>query len=363
MEALGQLTGGLAHDFNNLLTVVLGGAEMARRHAVGNTRLTRLLDSIKTSAERGAGLTRQLLAFARHQPLRAEVVEVREQLDSVASLLRHSLGGDIELACEIGADVGRVEVDASQLDLALLNLGLNARDAMGSRGLLKLAAEKVELNGEVENLYGEHVVIRVTDTGRGIEPELLGRVIEPFFTTKSIGEGTGLGLSQAYGFARQSDGALTIQSKLGWGTTVSLYLPATHKAVAAVAPGEDRTHPGRVARILVVEDDLRVAELAGDLVREMGHEPVLAYSADEGLRALGERDYDLVFSDIMMPGAMNGLDLAREVRRRFPKMPVLLTTGYSEAASLTPPDFPILSKPYQYQDLRDVMGAMLADAA
>jgi PAS domain S-box-containing protein len=363
MEALGQLTGGLAHDFNNLLTVMLGGAEMARKLAGGNERLLRLLDSIQASAQRGAGLTRQLLAFARRQPLQAEVLDVRDQLATVATLLRHSLGGDVDVALDAPDDIGCVEVDASQLDLALLNLGLNARDAMAGRGHLTLSAEKVTLDREVEDLAGDYVAIRVADTGTGMTPEVLAHIFEPFFTTKDVGAGTGLGLSQAYGFARQSHGALAVASTPGEGTTVSLYLPVSTKPPRA--PGRPEPGVGDIARarILVVEDDAGVAELACELMREMGHEPGLAQGAAAALETLARETYDMVFTDIMMPGEMNGLELAREVRRRFPAIPVLLTSGYSEAAAQTPPDFPLLTKPYQFQELTEAVSAVLAEGA
>ncbi|MGZ8407962.1 MAG: ATP-binding protein, partial [Caulobacteraceae bacterium] len=241
----------------------------------------------------------------------------------------------------------------AQLDLVLLNLGLNGRDAMPNGGVLTLCARNVALNGEMEGLTGQFVAITVRDTGIGIASEDLARVFEPFFTTKPLGEGTGLGLSQAYGFARQSNGAIKVESAEGEGTSVTLYLPARPMSEVTVAPDPVTEESGRTGRVLVVEDDTAVSELAAELVREAGYEVVVAANADQGLKVLTANGvgFDLVFSDIMMPGEMNGLEFARAVRERFPALPILLTTGYSEAASAGPSEFPLLTKPYQLSDL------------
>ena len=359
VEALGQLTGGLAHDFNNLLTVIIGGSEMARRLAGDNERLVRLLDGVHSSAQRGAALTRQLLAFARRQPLKPVVIDIRDQLEQTSRLLRSSLGGAIEVAVSVEGESLRAEVDPSQLDLVLLNLGLNGRDAMASGGRLTLSAERVRLIGQIEDLYGDFIALSVIDTGCGIPEEMRDRILEPFFTTKPLGQGTGLGLSQAYGFAKQSNGALAIESEVGRGTRVILYLPATDRAVTAEVSSADPSRSGDRRRILLVEDDAAVAQLAEELIREVGYPPEVAPNAAAALQRLSNGEtFDLVISDIMMPGEMNGLDLVRRIRELQPAMPIVLTTGYSEAASMSTPDFPVLHKPYQIEDLKRV----LADA-
>ena len=358
MEALGQLTGGLAHDFNNLLTAIISGAELALRHPGDQDRVARFLEGIRGSAQRGASLTRQLLAFARRQPLEAKSVDLAVQLPETVALLRHSVSTEIQVLQDLAGTLPNVDVDPGQLELALLNLGFNARDAMPDGGKLTIRAELVRLSG-VEGLHGDFVLIRVSDTGTGIPAEILDRIFEPFFTTKGFGKGTGLGLSQVYGFARQSNGGIAVDSELGSGTSVKLYLPVSG-ALAEAVRAPTAIHSGR---ILVVEDDAVVAELAAELLRTMDYEPHVVSSAADALHALSRGEQvDLLFTDVVMPGGMSGLELARKVRERFPELPVLLTTGYSEAVGGSASEFPVLAKPYQFDDLAKALAGLLQPA-
>jgi len=356
MEALGQLTGGLAHDFNNLLTAILGAADLGARNADNPEKLRRMLDGIRNSAQRGANLTKQLLAFARAQPLEIKQIELKDFLADVSTLVRPSLRSDIELVTEYSDQIWPVDADPGALELAILNLAFNARDAMKDGGHLKISAQNMVLNGKPEGLKGEHVVLRVCDTGTGMSRELQERVFEPFFTTKGYGEGTGLGLSQVFGFAKQIGGAIEIDSAEGKGSTFCLYLPASRGAQTA----ESRMNGAHaLGRVLIVEDDTLVAELAATMMGELGFDAIVAHSAREALERLtsGEKP-KLIFSDIVMPGGISGIELARKVRARFPEMPILLTTGYSEQVGSTQ-DFPVLQKPYELESLADALGKVL----
>ena len=347
MEALGQFTGGLAHDFNNLLTAILGGTELARRQAEDNDRLRRHLDNIREAAQRGSAITRQLLAFASRQPLEPVLLDLNEHLHSASNLIRQSLRANIQLTTEATGQLWSAEIDPRQLELALLNLALNARDAMPDGGTVRFSAVNRSLSGDVDGLAGEFVAISVADEGTGIPPEIRDRVFEPFFTTKSFGQGTGLGLSQVYGFARQSKGAVTVDSEVGRGTTVTLYLPAHRSEGKPEAPATASR-----GDILVVEDDLMLAEMASELIGEMGFAVHVAHSAKEALAVLQRSPpFDLIFSDVVMPGGMSGLELARRVRSRFPEVPILLTTGFSDSLGGRSVEFTVLPKPYEPERL------------
>ena len=358
MEALGQLTGGLAHDFNNLLTAILGAADLANRNIDNPDKIKRMLDGIRSSAQRGANLTKQLLAFARAQPLEMRQIELPEFLAEVTMLVRPSLRTDIELITEISDKLWPVEADPGALELAILNLAFNARDAMKDGGKLRISAENVALAGHPEGLKGEHVALHISDTGIGMTLDTQERIFEPFFTTKSFGEGTGLGLSQVFGFAKQIGGAVTVDSKLGKGATFTLYLPTS----SADSANETRHNSGgMLGRILVVEDDAFVAELAAGMLNELGFEAVVAHSAKEALERLTSGDKPkLIFSDIVMPGGISGLELACKVRDRFPELPILLTTGYSEQVAGTH-GFPVLYKPYELDSLAGAVRKILKD--
>jgi PAS domain S-box-containing protein len=356
MEALGQLTGGLAHDFNNLLTAILGAADLAARNIDQPDKLKRMLEGIRNSAQRGASLTKQLLAFARAQPLEIKQIELRDFLGEMSTLVRPSLRSNIELVTEVSDQLWPVDADAGALELAILNLAFNARDAMSEGGMLRISGQNVVLNGEPDGLRGEHVALRVADTGTGMAPETKDRVFEPFFTTKSYGEGTGLGLSQVFGFAKQIGGAVTVESELGKGSSFTLYLPASRGANATKTKANGATALGRV---LVVEDDTLVAELAAGMLSELGFEAIVAHSAKEALdRLAGGEKPKLIFSDIVMPGGISGIELARKVRHRFPELPILLTTGYSEQVAGSH-GFPVLQKPYELDSLAGAVGSVL----
>ena len=356
MEALGQLTGGLAHDFNNLLTAILGACELGIRNINDPEKLKRLLDGVRGSAQRGAGLTKQLLAFARAQQLEIRQIDLKEFFAEVATLLRPSLRSNIELVTELSDQLWPVDADAGALELAILNLAFNARDAMKEGGKLKISAHNVVLDGKPEGLKGEHVALRVTDTGEGMNPDVMERVFEPFFTTKTFGEGTGLGLSQVFGFAKQIGGAATVESKAGHGATFTIYLPASRGGTAE----ESRVNGANaLGKVLVVEDDTLVAELAAGMLSELGFECTVAHSAKEALERLaGGEKPKLIFSDIVMPGGISGIELARKVRDRFPELPILLTTGYSEQIGAAH-GFPILQKPYEMERLANALGDVL----
>ena len=355
MEALGQLTGGLAHDFNNLLTAILGACELGLRNSKDPEKVRKMLEGVRGSAQRGANLTKQLLAFARAQPLEIKQIDLRQFFSDVATLVRPSLRSDIEVVTEISDQLWPVDADAGALELALLNLAFNARDAMNDGGVLKISAHNEVLHGTPEGLKGEHVVLRVSDNGPGMPPEVMNRVFEPFFTTKSFGEGTGLGLSQVFGFAKQIGGGVTVDSEVGKGATFTLYLPASHGA----GDGQRVNGENAFGRVLIVEDDMFVAELAADMFGELGFDSTITHSAKEALERLAGGDRpELVFSDVVMPGGISGIELARKLRERFPELPILLTTGYSEQAGGTQ-GFPVLQKPYELSALAGAIGKLL----
>ncbi len=346
MEALGQLTGGIAHDYNNVLTVIMGNLDLLRR-AKDEDRRARLIDNAFQATEQAHHLTNRLLVFARRQPLRPEVVNLSEVIARTEDMLVQSLRGDICLDLDLAEALWLVRLDPSQLQVALINMAANARDAMPKGGTLKIKCENTVLrDGEAI----EGVALTVSDTGVGMPREVLSRVFEPFFTTKEVGKGTGLGLAQVYGFVQHSGGSIDIRSEEGRGTTITLYLPraAAEDAVQVEAENTPEVNQRPLA-ILVVEDNEEVAEMATTLLSERGHSVVRASSANEALSILnaGQR-FDLVFSDLVMPGEMDGLDLAREVRKHWPWLPVVLATGYSEAAAEAAKEgFPLLAKPYQ----------------
>ena len=356
MEALGQLTGGLAHDFNNLLTAILGAADLALRNLGDEERLKRMLDGIRNSAQRGASITKQLLAFARAQPLEMKTIDLRSFLQDVKTLLRPSVRSNIELVIEISDHIWTIEADPGALELVLLNLAFNARDAMKDGGTLTISATNQLLKGKPEGLRGDHVALRVADTGEGMTREILDRAFEPFFSTKAFGEGTGLGLSQVFGFAKQVGGAVTAESQPGEGAAFTIYLPVVRGATA----GEAKAQAGQArGRVLVVEDDSVVAELAAGMLNELGFEAVVTHSAKEALERLsGEQRPTLVFTDIVMPGGISGIELARKIRDRFPELPILLTTGYSEQVGREY-GFPVLQKPYEMTSLASALGKLL----
>jgi two-component system, NtrC family, sensor kinase len=356
LEAIGQLTGGVAHDFNNLLMIVSGSVHRLRRHLTDAKQL-QLLDAIGNATGRGESLTRQLLAFSRRQMLQSSVIDLSERLPELKDMLSRSLRGDIEIRVVAPKRPCLVKVDASELELAMLNLAFNARDAMPSGGTLTIAVKAIVLRGKAgeEGLSGEFVAVRVADTGEGIPADVLPRVFEPFFTTKEVGKGTGLGLSQVYGFARQSGGAATITSTVRRGTAITLFLPRSFEAKTQPRETPVTTDaPAPAGTVLLVEDNPDVVDVANAYFTDLGYRIKIATSAQAGLDLL-ERGggVDLVFSDILMPGGMNGLELAGQVRARFPHIVVLLTTGYSSSIhDAVAQGFQVLQKPYDLAELK-----------
>jgi signal transduction histidine kinase/CheY-like chemotaxis protein len=357
IEAVGRLTGGVAHDFNNLLMVIAGGLEMLE-HQTDLARRRRLIDGMRQAAQRGAGLTRQLLAFSRRSALKPEAVDLKLQIGAMREILDRSLRGDVHVTVHFSDDLWPVAVDPAELELVILNLAVNARDAMPSGGVIEIRADNAPGYSD-GMLAGDFVRLSVVDQGTGMSDEVKAHVFEPFYTTKDIGHGSGLGLAQVHGFAVQSGGTVQIDSELGRGSVVTLFLPRSHEAPAAVEP---HTHgapiePRRGAprgSVLVVEDDDEVAALVTEMLQYLGYEVTRAASAAAALGALANgRSVDLVFSDIMMPGGMNGVELAREIHRRRQDLPVLLTSGYAEAAreSAAEEGVRVLPKPYRLEEL------------
>jgi PAS domain S-box-containing protein len=361
MEAIGHLTGGIAHDFNNLLMIVSGQVQLMKLR-LHEPRDMRSLDAIEQAARTGASLTRQLLTFARRQTMNRVSIDLQERLNSFRDLLASSVGGAVKLSLDISPDAWPVETDTAELELALVNVAVNARDAMPNGGSLNITARNVVLQATVPaTLAGDFVAISLADSGTGIAPDVLAKVFEPFFTTKEVGKGTGLGLSQVYGFARQCGGDVQIESVPGEGTVVTLHLPRANVRPAATPPPavNDDEFRGR-GTILVIEDNSQVGEVSALLLEQLGYRVVRAERPDGALAVLGrDNDVALVFSDIVMPGPMDGLALAQEVRVRYPHLPVLLTTGYSSAAERAGGEFPIVRKPYDYNTLATAVKSAL----
>ena len=370
MEAVGRLTGGVAHDFNNLLTVVIGALDMMLRSPTDLARQKKLGEAALAAARRGEGLTHQLLAFSRRQALRPESLDLNGLIRESEPLLRRAVGEAVEFKLKLRRGGARVNVDPSQFEAALLNLVVNARDALGDKGG-KISVQTLSCTvhtGDVPELpAGDYVCVTVSDNGSGIDPEVLTRVFEPFFTTKAIGKGTGLGLSQVYGFARQSGGGVRIASTPGRGTEIRLYLPPQDRLnepdiVQRVAS----PYPQVAARrILLVEDDAGVAAIALDLLTAMGMDVAAADTAPRALEMLKVERFDLMLSDIVMPGGMTGIELARECSNKWPDMRIVLTSGYAgedvdEALSDAP--WPFLRKPYSGEQLAEILGQVPAGA-
>jgi two-component system NtrC family sensor kinase len=363
MEALGQLTGGVAHDFNNMLMVIGGNIELLKRKAAG-VGADRQITAIEHAARNGEKLTRKLLAFSRRQLVKTTSIALEPFLPRVIDLVKPSLPPEIEIVTDIPDDVWPVQADADDLELSLVNIVLNARDAMTSGGVVTISACNRTLRAEdpgTDQLAGEFVALSVRDTGTGITPENLSRVFEPFFTTKEVGRGTGLGLSQVYGFAKQNGGSVTIDSAPGRGTALTLFLRRSERIAAGAVPGQQLKS---AAKVLLVEDNKDVAEATMAMLESLGCTVKHAPAAEPALNILaaGEK-IDLVLSDIVMPGGIDGVELARKLRDRFPSMAVLLTTGYSSAAQKAASEmFPILLKPYQIETLQRAIGEAVSRA-
>ncbi len=365
MEAVGQLTGGIAHDFNNLLTVISGNLEMIERRLTDD-RARALLREAQSAAEDGAKLTAQLLAFGRKQPLNAKRADIGQLVSRFSDLLRRALGETIELRMIVSGSPGPALVDASQLQNALLNLALNARDAMPRGGRLTVEISAAKLDSDYASMYpevrtGSYVLISITDTGVGMPPEVRKRAFEPFFTTKGVGAGTGLGLSMVYGFTKQSGGHVQLYSEVGQGTSVRLFLPVAEAAPAEMSTGPAAAHepppslPGGSETILVVEDDARVRRVAVARLEDMNYRVLQAENAAAALRMLAAHpEVALLFTDIVMPGGMSGDELAREARRLMPDLKIILTSGFAEpsvAVRELAAEASWLKKPYSAMEL------------
>jgi signal transduction histidine kinase/ActR/RegA family two-component response regulator len=369
IEAIGQLTGGVAHDFNNLLMVISGGLDMLDRQRDAGRRM-RLMEGMKQAAARGAGLTRQLLAFSRRQELKPQAVDIAVQIGGMRELLDRSLRGDVHVSLQFAKDLWPIEVDPGELELVVLNLAVNARDAMPKGGTITVTAANAPADAS-SNVPRDSVSLSITDTGTGMHPDVKARVFEPFFTTKDIGRGSGLGLAQVYGFATQSGGTVLIDSEPGRGTTITLLLPKSERVPSTdhqrlVDLHVERTkRAGRTGSVLLVEDDEEVATLVEQMLDQLGYRVTRAASARAALGALANgRKVDLVFSDIMMPGGMNGVELAREIRLRRSDTPVLLTSGYAEASKTAAEaeGISILPKPYGIDDLANALAEVAGES-
>ncbi|WP_375464090.1 MASE4 domain-containing protein [uncultured Methylobacterium sp.] len=370
MEAIGQLTGGVAHDFNNLLTIIVGNLDMIVRRPDNAQRVERLATSAMTAARRGAEVTEKLLSFSRRQVLRPETVNPNRLLKDFRTLLERAVGETVAVAFDLDAGLDPVRLDPGQFESAILNLAVNARDAMPSGGRLTIRTENLRLTADDRTaspdlVPGDYVHVSVTDTGLGMDAATAARAFEPFFTTKDVGKGTGLGLSQVYGFARQGGGHVVLRSEGGIGTTVSIYLPHSTETPAPARPEGPmplrRAADGEV--ILVVEDEPAVLDMAVESLGELGYRTLTATHAAEALdRLKGSERVDILFSDVVMPGGMNGVQLSVEARRIRPGLRVLLASGYTASAlgdQGVPADLPLLSKPYRREDLADKLRVVM----
>ena len=365
LETLGQLTGGVAHDFNNLLTPIVGALDMLRRQHEADERSNRLISGAMQAAERAATLVQRLLSFARRQHLEARTVDVKSLVEGMHDLMQRTIGPHIAIRVDTAANVPAARVDPGQLELAVLNLAVNARDAMAGGGQIRLALDEVQIDpADDESLApGSYIRLSVTDTGTGMDEATLHRAIEPFFTTKGQGEGTGLGLSMVHGLAAQSGGALKIRSKVGSGTTAELWLPvAEGKATSQeVSDGALPQQPRR-ASILIVDDENLVRSATAEMLREMGHRVIEAASGSAALDRLNSREeIDLLITDYLMPG-MRGSEVAEEARAIRPGLPVLLLTGYANLAKGEAAGLPRLAKPFREADLARAVAGLLTES-
>ena len=365
LESIGQLTGGVAHDFNNLLTAVMGNLELLRKRLPANPSFDRLIDGAMQGAQRGAALTQRLLAFARRQSLEPRAVDMADLVRGMDELLHRSIGPSVDMVLDLPPNLPAAQADANQIELALLNLAVNARDAMPDGGTLTIALD-CAVTGEAQDLdAGRYVRLIVSDTGTGMDGDTLRRAIEPFFSTKELGKGTGLGLSMIHGLALQLNGALRLLSEPERGTRAELWLPVAIGAAAAV-PVEPATVDQAVPRhatLLFVDDDYLISLSTASLLEDLGHTVIKAASGADALFVLRQgRPIDLLITDYAMPG-MTGIELATVARRLRPDLPILLATGYADLPTSAALDLPRLSKPYQQRQLAEQIASLLPNGA
>jgi nitrogen-specific signal transduction histidine kinase/CheY-like chemotaxis protein len=362
LEAMGQLTGGVAHDFNNLLTPIVGSLDLLRRRGLGGERENILIDSAMQSAERAKTLVQRLLAFARHQPLQSIAVDIKNLVTNMADLVASTTGPQIRVVVDVGQDLPAAHADPNQLEMAILNLSVNARDAMPDGGTLRISAtsESIEPGHRSALRPGDYVRLSVADTGIGMDETTLRKAVEPFFSTKGVGKGTGLGLSMVHGLAGQLGGALLISSKRGLGTNVEFWLPVSDEPAGAGAEHPNLAQPSAVAGVaLLVDDEAVVRMCTADMLTDLGFKVIEATSAEQAIELLNQGSHiDILITDYMMPG-MNGIDLARKVRERLPQMPVLLVSGFAQADGVAP-DLPRLTKPFRQEELRSSLANLSA---
>jgi PAS domain S-box-containing protein len=363
MEALGHLTGGVAHDFNNLLMIIGGFTQTLKKATAADPKAARAIEAIGMAVERGQSLTRQLLTFSRRQTLNPTVSGVAERIEAFSQMLGSS-SSPATLVASIPPDIWPIRADIGELELALLNITINARDAMPDGGVITVTAQNVQLKSEdtAAQLDGDYVAVSISDDGTGIAEEILPKVFDPFFTTKQVSKGSGLGLSQVYGFAHQSGGTVTIESKLGEGTRVTLYLPRTdvEQVRANERPASTQVQGRGVA--LLVDDNRDVLELSALFLQELGYQVEAFDNAQPALKATERQKFELVVSDIVMAG-MDGIDLAQAIRQRQPDMPIVLVTGYSRVPESVGEEFVLVRKPYQLEDLSRAVSTAIAAAS
>ena len=354
LDALGQLTGGVAHDFNNLLMIISGSLHTLKKAVGDDPKSQRALSAIEGAAKRGASLTSQLLTFARRQSVNPQAVNVAERIAAVREVLDAGVGSAVTLQFDVARDVWPVMVDVAEFETALVNLVVNARDAMTGGGVITVSARNDTPGDEAD--AGGYVAISVEDTGTGIAPDVLGKIFDPFFTTKPIGKGTGLGLSQVHGFAHQAGGTVRVASELGKGTRITILLP--RKEAPPAAEDINAVEIGGSGTVLLVEDNPEVASVSAGLLEQLGYTVRKVANAEAALREIELDGVDFVFSDIVMPGKMDGLGLARHRRATKPGLPILRASGYSDAALGVRGDFPILRKPYEIHELSQAIAKL-----
>jgi len=346
MDALGQLTGGIAHDFNNILMIVSGHVQTLKRAMSDDLRVRRAVQAIEHAAERGATLTNQLLTFSRRQQVTPEQVDVASLIHSVRDVLDSGLGREIRLAVDVSPQTWPVVVDTNEFETALVNLVINARDAMPAGGTVQVSATNVHCTEP----KGDYVAITVADTGVGIAKDVIDRIFDPFFTTKPVGKGTGLGLSQVHGFVHQAGGTVKVESEIGQGTRITMLFPRVRQAAPRTGAAEQEIEACS-GTVLLVEDNPDVASASAELLEQLGYAVRWVADAESALSEIERNGIDVVFSDIVMPGPMDGLGLAEAIAAKFPGLPILLTTGYSQAAQQAQRKYPILRKPYRIHEL------------